>query len=301
MNEKLKKALVMFIAIIFLLLFLQIIRKIIMLSGKPKEIVFEVSTEKLKLTDLIEKIKFEGVVEGDPQIKVYSQVPGKFEKNAVAEGDSVKKDDCIAYINRDIVGFDYKLAPVKSPINGIVTKLFFVDKGDAVLPQLPVAEVSNIDNIKVVVTTGERDLNKIKKGLIAKINAEYDESIAVSGNVFSVTPFVNKDTLAGSVIIKAENKEHKLKPGMSVKIEIETEMRKTFFIPEKAILTDEQGQYIFINENGIAKKINVKTGYQENDYMEITGDLKEGTEIVTEGSFKLFEGAKLNIINKELK
>lgn len=299
MYKKLKKTLVIFIIIIFLLLFLQIIRKIIMLSGKPKEIVFEVSTEKLYLKDLIEKIKFEGIVEGDPQIKVYSQVPGKFEKNAVAEGEFVKKDDCIAYVNRDIVGFDYKLAPVKSPINGIVTKLFFVDKGDAILPQIPVAEIANIDNIKIVHSIGEIDLIKLKKGQKVLIKPIYDETIELTGNVFSVTPFVNKDTLAGSVIIKAENKEHKLKPGMSVKIEIETETRKAFFIPEKSVLTDEQGQYIFINENGFAKRMNVRTGYQENDYIEIIGDLKEETEIVTDGSFKLFEGAKLNIINKE--
>ncbi len=297
MNEKIKKLLIIFIVIIFIIIFFRIIRKIIITTGKSKEIFFEVGIEKLVLKEITEIIKFEGVVEGDPQIKVYSQVPGKFEKNNVIEGNYVRKDNIISYINRDVIGFEYNLAPVKSPIDGIVVKLYFFDKGDTVFPQMPVAEIAKVDNLKVVINTGEKDLIKLKKDQAAKITLIYDENVYLKGKVFSVTPFINKDTLSGTVVIKAKNPEQKIKPGQSVKIEIETEKKIAFLIPDKAILTDENGTYVFINDNNTAKKVYVKIGYIENDLTEIIGDLKEGIEVITEGSFKLYENAKIKILN----
>lgn len=297
MNKKIKNYIIIFITIVFLLIFFQIIRKIILTSGKPKEILFEVGIEKLALKEISEIIKFEGIAEGDPQIKVYPSVPGKFEKNIVNEGDSVKKDAHLLYINRDIIGFEYNLAPVKSPIDGIVVKLYFFDKGDTVLPQMPVAEVAKVDKIKVVINTGEKELIKIKKGQSALIFLVYDNNIYLKGSVFSVTPFINKDTLSGTVVVKADNIENKIKPGQSVKVEIETEKRKAFLIPDKAVMTDERGTFIFINDNGIARKIYITTGYIENDFIEIIGDLSEGMEVITEGGFKLYENAKIKILN----
>lgn len=297
MNKRIQKYLKIFIAIIFIFIFIQIIKKIILTSGKSSEVYFEVGIEKLFFKEITEIIKFEGIAEGDPQIKVYPTVAGKFEKNIVNEGDSVRKDTYLLYINRDIVGFEYNLAPVKSPIDGIVVKLYFFDKGDTVLPQMPVAEIANVNKIKVVIYAGENDLIKIKKGHKAYISLIYDNNTNLKGSVFSVTPFVNKDTLAGTVVVKADNGDLKIKPGQSVKIEILTEKRRTFLIPDKAILTDENGTFVFINENNIAKKIYIKTGYIENDLIEIKGDLKEGMEIVTEGSFKLYENAKIKILN----
>lgn len=296
MNRKTKNFIIIILAVILLLILFQIIKKIIMTSGKSKEISFEVGVEKLTLREITETIKFDGIAEGDPQIKIYPTVPGKFEKNLVNEGDNVRKDAILAYINRDIIGFDYNLAPVKSPIDGIVIKLYFIDKGDTVMPQMPVAEIARTDKIKIVINTGEKDLIKIKKDQKAIISSLYEKDTSLEGRVFSVTPFINKDTLAGTVIVKAENKEQKLKPGQSVNIEIETEIRKAFLVPDKAILTDEAGTFIYINENNFAKKVYIKPGYVKDDLIEITGNLQEGLEIVVDGSFKLSENAKLNIL-----
>ncbi|MCX8093072.1 MAG: efflux RND transporter periplasmic adaptor subunit [Candidatus Goldbacteria bacterium] len=295
MDKKIKNMIIISILIILSIILFQIIKKLILVSGKQKEIEFEVLTEKIQLKEITEILKFEGIAEGDPQVKVYSQVPGKFEKNLVAEGDYVKKDTNISYINRDIIGFDYNFAPVKSPIDGVVIKLFFTDKGDTVLPQMPVAEIANIENIKIIINTGENDLNKVKKENKAIIFSSYDKNIKLEGKIFSVTPFINKDTLSGTIIVKAKNENKKIKPGQSVTVTIETDKRKTFWVPFNSVLTDDVGTYIYINDNSKAKKIYINTGYTEGDYIEIFGDLKEGMEIVTDGSFKLFENAKLKI------
>jgi RND family efflux transporter MFP subunit len=148
-----------------------------------------------------------------------------------------------------------------------------------------------------VLLTGEADLIKIKKDMAAEIEPVYDGE-GLTGNVYSVTPYVDRDTMAGTVIVKAENKTRKIKPGMSVKVRIKTAQRKGFMVPESAVLMGEGKTYIFINDNGAAKRIDVQTGYMEGDRTEITGNLAEGTEVITEGNFKLYEGAKVSVVRK---
>ena len=163
MRRKIKNWFIIAGVALGLLLIFQISKKIIMSGAKAVESVITVSGIPLVEININEMIRIQGIVDGDPQIKVYPQVPGKFISNAVTDGDKVRKGQAVSYIDRDQVGFHFKPAPVKAPISGIVTKLYYTDKGSAVNPVLPVAEVANADKIKVVLSMGENDLAKIKK------------------------------------------------------------------------------------------------------------------------------------------
>jgi membrane fusion protein (multidrug efflux system) len=68
-------------------------------------------------------------------------------------------------------------------------------------------------------------------------------------------------------------------------------------VPEKAILLGEEGAYVYINRGGKAAKAKVISGYRQNDLIEIEGDVNAGDEIITDGNFKLFDGAKLKVVD----
>jgi len=62
-------------------------------------------------------------------------------------------------------------------------------------------------------------------------------------------------------------------------------------------------EIVFITENGVAKKKEVKTGISNDTYIEITGGLEEDVEVV-KGSFKainkdLEEDTKVKISNEK--
>lgn len=261
---------------------------------KPQELVYNVSTIKLAKQKVPHILTVQGILEGDPQVKAYPQVSGKFARNAVAEGTSVNKEDVIVYIDRDMVGYKYELAPVKAPVTGIVTKLYYTDKGDAVNPDIPVAEVANEDNVKVVFNLGQDDLLKLYKGQPAQIFFIDDPAISIDGEVFSVPPVVDTDIMAGTVVVKAQNKARTMKIGMSVNVEILTEEKESYMVPEKTVLLGEDNSYIYVNHGGKAAQVKVITGYKKEDLIEITGPFADGDEVVTDGNFKLFDGAKIN-------
>jgi multidrug efflux pump subunit AcrA (membrane-fusion protein) len=264
-------------------------------AKKEKETSYSVSVYTLEKQKVPHMITVQGILEGDPQVKVYPQVAGKFVKNAVPEGARVNKDDVVAYVDRDQIGYKYELAPVKAPIAGVVTKLYFIDRGGKVDQQSPVAEVANEDNIKVVFNIGQDDLLKVKKGQSALIYYANDSALAVSGTVSSVPPVVNMDIMAGTIIVTGSNKSKILKIGMSVNVSILTGVKESYLIPEKAILQSDDGLYVFVDAGGKAARAKVITGYRLNDMIEIEGQFSDGDRIVIDGNSGLSDGALLNI------
>jgi hypothetical protein len=60
------------------------------------------------------------------------------------------------------------------------------------------------------------------------------------------------------------------------------------------VLLGEDGAYVYENKGGKAVPVKVTTGYRQNDLIEINGPLADNDEIVTDGNFKLYEGAKVS-------
>lgn len=292
-NSKLKKGALIFLGVIVLVIILQITLKLLKTGVKVEESVTQVTVVQAQMKDISETVVIQGIAEGDPQVKIYPAVPGKFERVQAKEGSFVKKDDVILYIDRDVVGMDFQLAPVKSPIDGIVTRIYYSDKGASVSPQNPVAEVTNPDNIKVVLNIGEEDMVKVKNNMEASIKPVFGDSAAIKAVVYSSTPFIDKDTMAGTIIVKGKNSSG-IKPGMSVEVTVYTGKRKAIMLPENAVLMGEGKTYVYIADAGRAKRIDVELGYMTGDEAEVKSGLTENANVIVEGNFKLNDGTKIS-------
>jgi multidrug efflux pump subunit AcrA (membrane-fusion protein) len=244
--------------------------------------------------ELVEKtLSFSGILEGDPQVKVYAAVTGKFSHNAVAEGQMVAAGQVLAYVGRDVVGQTFQPAPVRSPVAGMVKKLYFTDRGAPVTVDRPVAEIADPVHVKIVLTVGEADLNRVKTGMKAVIRSPYNASLSLNARVFSVTPFVDSDTFSGNIIIKADNPDHEATIGMSAAVDVVIERSPAFMVPAQAVQEDLDSSFVFVDDQGTARRVPVTRGFAKGGRVEITGDLNEGDVVATDGSFKLFEGAAI--------
>lgn len=263
---------------------------------KAEAQAYKVGVIKLEKKKIEQVINLQGITEGDPQVKIYPSVPGKLARLAVKEGDMVRVDEPIMYLNRDQEGYEYRLAPVKSSINGVVTKIYYIDRGSSLSPDMPVAEVSNNDNIKVIINTGEDELLAFREGQKVLIIPIHKKEIKLEGVIHSVSPFVDSDLLTGTVVIKASNRDKSILAGMTVDINVFIGSFEGFMVPESAVLMKKGNIYVFVNVNGIAKMVPVEKGYLKDGMMQIIGKINNGDEIVKEGNFKLYDGAKIIVV-----
>jgi membrane fusion protein (multidrug efflux system) len=283
------------VAIVVGVIAYHVVARIAQSRGAPRTSAYTVGEVTLKRQPLERFLSYRGVLEGDPQVKVYPTAPGQFIANAVNEGDYVAANQVLATIDRAVVGQTYEPEPVRSPVAGLVTELFFMDRGAPVAITEPVAEVANTARFKVMLVVGEEDLSSIRKGMEAMIAASFDESIKLPAVVSEVTPVVDPDTFSGSVTVSAVNKESRFKIGMSVVVTIITSRGEAFVVPLAAVQTDAVSNFVFLDVNGTAKRVTVTEGFSDKGMIEISGDLEEGELVITDGAYKLFDGARVVI------
>jgi len=247
-----------------------------------------------------EIISLNGDIRGLREVDVYTRVSGKLIKKIKEEGDSVKKGEIVALIDRDEPALGFTKAEVKSPIEGTVIR-YYVDIGDSVIPQEPmpqepVVNIAYMDKVKIVVNVGEKDITKLRKGEKVRVSVDAYPEENFLGRVMKVAPAVDLRSRKLKVELEIENKDHRLKPGMFADVEIiYNEHSNVLVVPRISVLEKEGRTILFTVEDDRAKLREVKTGISDEEKIEIVEGLSEGESVVIEGNYGLIDGAKVEV------
>lgn len=219
---------------------------------------------------------------------------------------------------------------IYAPIDGTVT-LLNVEKGERVvgtelMSGTELLRVANLDRMEVLTEVNENDIIRVKLNDSAHIEVDAFPDRKFKG---IVTEIANSATTTGLTTDQVTNFEVKIlllkesysdliskgkaqpfRPGMSASVDILTESKINILcVPlqsvtmmadsvinadsvNKVSVTDEPREVVFVYEKGKAKTSIVKTGIQDNDYIEILTGLSEEMEVIT---------APYNVITKKLK
>jgi multidrug efflux pump subunit AcrA (membrane-fusion protein) len=74
---------------------------------------------------------------------------------------------------------------------------------------------------------------------------------------------------------------------------------ETFVAPASSVLTQEgtNVRYIFVNRNGVARRIEVTIGKRFDDMLEIVStELSDGSQLVTDGQSKLMNDDRIEVV-----
>lgn len=284
------KKLFIIISIIIIIFALVMVSKIRKKSVKGEEFIKTVAYDLVKKDRVDIYQTFFGKVEGVKQTEIFPDVPGRFIEYKVSEGEFVKKDQVIAYLDRSIPGMVFEMVKVLSPIEGIVYELS-LNKGDFVSNQTPVCMI--VDDRKKIarINVSSEFLGKIKNGSLAEVEIEKEK---FTGRVIRISKYPNNFTNLGSVDIEFEGKGNFVNTGCSIKILLESK-KDVFVVPYESVKSDEKGDFLFLLKNGIANKIYVKTGLKNQDLVEIVDGVVQDDTVVTIGSDMIRDGQKVKV------
>ncbi len=180
-----------------------------------------------------------------------------------------------------------------APFSGMVGS-YLLEEGSNALPMQPVMTFLNIDTVIVKFSVPENEISSVQLGdKLSIVVAALDYK---QFNCYITEKGVAANTLSHSYTVKAAiaNKDYSLLPGMVSKVLYgPSSEEQTLNIPANIIQTGSQGYYVWINDNGIAKRQNVKVGNYVGDNVIIKEGLKIGQQIITEGYLKLSDGCKI--------
>ena len=182
---------------------------------------------------------------------------------------------------------------VSSPVSGYISSVN-VKIGQYVSPTDRLFEVVNTDDVHLALNIFEKDLNKISVGqrVVAYTNQKPEKKYAA--NIILIGKDFQQDR---SVIIHCHfiDYDKNLIPGTYMNAEVETNSETGNTVPDDAIVTWKNKQYIFQEvKPKTYKMVEIKIGNSENGRTEIFNidqNLKN-KKFVTKGAYYLLMGLK---------
>lgn len=186
---------------------------------------------------------------------------------------------------------------VKAPFEGVISAKNYEDgelySGQAILV------LTQISTLKALVNIPESYFPRVKPGMKVNLKSSIYKDEIFPATIELVYPTIDAASHTFQVKLRIPNKDERLRPGMYVGSSIAFDSEKVFMVPYQSVLklTGSNERYIFLNENGIAKRVKVQIGERFNEMIEISApEVKEGSEIVVVGQSRLVDGVKLNVI-----
>jgi len=232
-------------------------------------------------------------------------------------------------------------SPVDGTVSKLNVELGERVLGTSQMTGTEIMRIANLNSMEVSVDVNENDINRLSIGDTAtvEVDAFLDQSfkgvvteIANSASVVGasadqVTNFPVKIRILSESYSKLNSKDKNLasplRPGLSATVEIQTEKTVNILtVPIQSVTTREDSvddkntsktivsasassmkEFIFVVENNKVIKLPVKTGIQDDMYIEIKEGLKEGQEVVVAPylaiSKMLKDGMQTEIVSKE--
>ena len=184
---------------------------------------------------------------------------------------------------------------VHAPAGGTITTLG-VRQGEMVSSSQPIAVIDSVDQMRISVDVSEALMPKLRVGdtasvTISSLNKSFDATIR------SIDPAANLQTQLYGVQLTVPAEIGNLRAGIFADVAFHTDTSVgAVVVPTECILTANGESFVFIVEDGTAKKMNVVVGLSGNGITEVTEGISAGSSVVTVGQQYLSDGDAVRIV-----
>ncbi len=241
----------------------------------------EITQEQLR-TELL-NLELEALEQGAFRDQVYEQRTGLAD----------------ARMSEERARLDLEHCEIRAPFDGIVQGLSVV-RGETVSVGAKICSVFNNDRLEAVVNVLEADLGNLQLGRQALIAVPATRD-TLSAKVDVISPHLDQASRTCEVIIRFDNRNGRLRPGMFVQAEIAGWIHPDKLqVPKDAVLMRDNRPLVFKVVGERAQWLYVDIGLQSDEWTEITavhsgGSLAPGDRVVVSDHLTLAHEALIEI------
>lgn len=210
--------------------------------------------------------------------------------------DDVTNQIKLAELNVEMAKNQAAALTIKAPFSGTMTMLDLYP-GQTVSPQQPVAEILDPKSFRLEVGVDIDTANRIASNVPAQIELG---GRRIDVPISSIGLKVDEQTKLVKVTILLPNIFYKLNQTMKVYLPLSGgngAISGSRSLPLDAVIIGSEKQFIYINDNGKAKRVEIELGEIAGDQIEILTKLDPNTEIIVDGAKDLVDGQPIQTIN----
>lgn len=186
---------------------------------------------------------------------------------------------------------------VRAPFDGVISAKTYED-GELYAGQ-PIVVLTQINKLKALIAIPETYFPLIKEGMKLTLTSTIYPDKVFPAMVEIIYPTIDASSHTFQAKIQIPNDKLLLRPGMYVTTTLGLGKENAIVVPYQSVekLVGANDRYVFINENGRAKRVAVELGQRfDQDIEIISPEIKAGVEMVTTGQHKLVDGVKINVV-----
>ncbi|MDA3799542.1 MAG: efflux RND transporter periplasmic adaptor subunit [Kiritimatiellae bacterium] len=210
-----------------------------------------------------------------------------------------KKTDMLA------AKWDYELAnlaleqcEVKASISGYVQDRF-VDKGEYVSPGMTIAEIKDLEFLKLEVNVPEKDIFFVKVGDELAFTVDALGEKKFKGVVAFVAPEADRKSNTFLVELNYDNFKNLLKPGIIVRLKLKRKDFVGVLVVPLSSLVVEKGRYIaYTVKDGETVRNVVRLVQIIDSQAVVSSGLEVGDKLIVKGQRSVLDGTKVEIFKE---
>ena len=228
----------------------------------------------------------------------YNRLKSLFDQDIVPEAELENLEAQVKTSKAAVENAELMLSrcTITAPISGVIRRL---DATEGLLLSVsdPVAEILQVDRVKGVVGIPESDVALVRDIENVNLTIQALDNKEIVGR----NHFLANSPESGARLYRLElaidNKDNLIMPGMFFRAQIvKRVIEDTVAVPLFTVIKREDQQFVFVEEDGVARQLPVQLGIIEDWRVQITKGLSQGSRVVVEGHRDIDHGHKLNTV-----
>jgi membrane fusion protein (multidrug efflux system) len=183
---------------------------------------------------------------------------------------------------------------IVAPISGTVDQMD-LKMGQAASPGATSIRIVNTESLKVKANVPESYAANIHQGDLVKVVVP-DANDSVTAKVTFAAKVIDASSRSFAIEVQL-GVSKTIKPNMTAVLKVaDYSSKNAIVVPVNAIQKSEKGDFVFVNDNGTAKKKNITEGASYGGKTEIKSGLAIGDKLITDGSTEVEDGDKVKVL-----
>jgi len=161
-----------------------------------------------------------------------------------------------------------------------------IELGEEIEASRVVFTIADLSNLWALLQAPARDISLVRSGM--EVTVTSSDGYQTTGRVLLVDPLVNEKSRTALVRVAVSNDNNRLRPGSFVTGTIRIAADNLPLVVKRiAIQNVNAANIVFVPDKNGFRTVDVKTGREDGENIEILSGLKAGTQYVSEGAFTL--------------
>ncbi|MDA8136570.1 MAG: efflux RND transporter periplasmic adaptor subunit [Desulfobacteraceae bacterium] len=184
---------------------------------------------------------------------------------------------------------------ILSPMEGVVDRIY-IENGTFLSPGDPVAQILQIDRLKIEVGIPESDVDAVRKLKVFDMTIDALAGKTCTGEYHYL--YKTSDSMARlyNLEIKVDNADGQILPDMFVRVEVVKQQDpRGLAVPIYSLVTVDKKTGVFVEKEGIVHFRPVKTGFLDGWKTQVAEGLEPGEHVVVVGHRIIEDGERVRV------